>query len=183
MSDESQMHLRLGLRLLSYLFQCFKFQDLWPQAWLVAETVQPFSFTKKMQRWSHHTDHHTSHSLLFPQRFRDSETQRLRDSDRDTVTETETDYFLGVLWLLWSSVRVSICFWFKTRLLTLIDNDKPTTRLDRSWDTRHVSHVMWYLKKKMYMMNGDEDEDWDRWERDRWGDKIDEDNGIQARKR
>ena len=31
-------------------------------------------------------------------------------------------------------------------------------------------------------MNGDEDEDWDRWEWDRWGDKIDEDNGIQARK-
>ena len=31
---------------------------------------------KKSQTWSHHTDHHTSHSLLFPQRFRDSETQR-----------------------------------------------------------------------------------------------------------
>ena len=184
MSDESQMQSsQIGAQTSVLFVSMFQVSGSLTSSVACGWNCPTISFHKKNHRDDHITLIITHHTACFF--LKDLETQRLRDSDRDTVTETETetDYFWGVLWLVWRSVRVSICFCFKTRLLHLIEKDKPTTRLDRQWDTCHVSHVMWYLKKNEYDKIRTRTRIEIDGKGDRWGDKIDEDNGIRARKR
>ena len=125
MSDESQMQSsQIGAQTSVLFVSMFQVSGSLTSSLACGWNCPTISFHKKNHREDHITLIITHHTACFF--LKDLETQRLRDSDRDIETETETDYFLVILWLLWSSVRVSICFCLKTRLFFCIDRQWQT---------------------------------------------------------
>ena len=94
MSDESQMQSsQIGAQTSVLFVSMFQVSGSLTSSVACGWNCPTISFHKKNHRDDHITLIITHHTACFF--LKDLETQRLRDSDRDTVTETETDFLGG----------------------------------------------------------------------------------------